>query len=242
MRQLLLPTMILAAVLTLPATVEAQRGGRGGGGGARGGVGGARVGVVGGARVGVVGGARVGGFGGARGFGYGGFGYGGFGYGGFGYGYPGYGFGGYDGGGYYGGGANYSVYPSTTVYSPTYNILPQTGPTGSPDYGTQGPPPLPKNRAVVQVVVPDPEATLLFDGTKTTTMGRVRLFEPPDLAPGVYYSYKLTATWQQGDKVFTDVRKVYVIGGQASLVDFTRPAPPEAVPPPNKSDKDKDKD
>jgi uncharacterized protein (TIGR03000 family) len=98
-------------------------------------------------------------------------------------------------------------------------------------------PPLPSTKAIVQVVLPDPEATLLFDGTKTSSVGRVRTFEPPELQPGVNYSYKLTASWVQGDKVFTDVRKVQVVGGQASVVDFTRPAPPEAVPLP-KTDKE----
>jgi uncharacterized protein (TIGR03000 family) len=228
MRRLLLPTLMVAAVLALPGMAQAQRGGRGGGGAHVGGahVGGAHVGGahVSGAHVGAVN---------HNNFNRNGFIF---------VGWPGYGYlGGYYGGyypGFYGSSyAGYSSYYSPTYYSPTYYVMPSY-PAIPPDYGMEGKgPTLPSNRAQIQVVLPDPEATLLFDGTKTSSVGKVRLFDPPELEPGVTYSYKVTATWVEGGKPVTDVRKVSIKGGQGTLVDFTRPAPPELVPLP-KPDKE----
>ena len=76
------------------------------------------------------------------------------------------------------------------------------------------------------------KATVLFDGNKTSLLGRVRLFDPPELQPGVVYTYKITASWMQGGQLVTDVRSVSVMGGQVTLVDFTRPAGVEPVGPP----------
>jgi uncharacterized protein (TIGR03000 family) len=241
----------VAALLLLPATAEAQRRGGGGGGGGRVGVGGGRVGAPGG-HVGVAGGRA--GFGVGRGFGRGGFGgFGGYGLYGLGGGYPYYGLGG--GYPYYGLGGGYPNYGLGGGYyssNPTYitqAYYPSSGPSyvapayiapsapGAPDSGMQQPPALPKNMAQIQVLLPDPEATLLFDGNKTTTLGRARVFDPPELEPGVQYHYKVTASWMQGGKVITDVRNVPVMGGQVSFVDFTRPASGEKVAPPaNKKD------
>jgi uncharacterized protein (TIGR03000 family) len=217
MKRLLLTMAVIAPVLAVPAPALAQRHGGGGGhgGGAPGGahVGGAHMGgpQVGGAHV-------VGGYGYHYGYPY----YRHYGY----YGYPGF----YGIGAYYYNPGYYAVSPTTIYYS---NYFIPTSPNGPSDYGMPGQgPPLPKNQAQNQEVVPDAEATVLFDGVKTTSVGKVRLFDPPELEPGVWYSYKVTASWGQGDKAVTDARKVWVMGGQGTLVDFTRPAPPEAIPLP----------
>jgi uncharacterized protein (TIGR03000 family) len=266
MRKLLLPVMVAAAMVLPATVWAQHGGHGGGGahvsgGGAHVGGGSVHVGGVhvsgGGAHVGGAhvsgggvhvsgGGAHVSGFyGGARG--YGGYGYGHgysrlygysrpYGYYGSGYAYPAFGLGYLNA---YSSPASYAVYP-TTVYSPSYYsstyVIPPYRPALS-DSETQGQGPvLPNNRAQIQVILPDPEATLSFDGGKTTSVGKVRLFDPPELQPGVTYSYKVTASWVQDGKTITDVRKVPVMGGRGTLVDFTQPAPPEAVPAP-KQDK-----
>jgi uncharacterized protein (TIGR03000 family) len=73
----------------------------------------------------------------------------------------------------------------------------------------------------------------LFDGSKTSSVGRVRLFEPPQLEPGVYYTYKVSISWLQSGQVMNDVRNVSIIGGKVSVVDFTRPAGAEPLGPPS---------
>jgi uncharacterized protein (TIGR03000 family) len=202
MKPILLPLLVAVALLVLPTAAQAQRGGHGGG---RGG-GGAHVshGTVhhGTGHNGVI----V-----VRSY-----------YGGYGLGYYGayapY-YGGYNG---YGGYGTYApVYYSPTIVVPDYGM--QTAPTTAS---------LPNDRAQVQVVLPNPEATLLFDGNKTSSVGRVRLFEPPQLEPGVYYTYKVSISWLQSGQVMTDVRNVSIIGGRVSVVDFTRPADAEPLNPP----------
>jgi uncharacterized protein (TIGR03000 family) len=216
MKRLLWQIAVVTVVLALPAMVQAWPHGGGGGGGGRGGGGGGHVGV-GGAR----GGFDRGGFG--RGFGYGGLGFYGFGgfYGGYPYGFDGY----YDAPGYAGAPGYYAANSSPAAM--TYPILPAGyNPEAAP--AALG---LPSNRARVQVVLPDPEASVLFDGNKTSSLGRVRLFDPPELQPGVVYTYKITATWMQGGQPVTDVRNVSVTGGQVTLVNFTRPAVEPVGPP-----------
>jgi hypothetical protein len=74
--------------------------------------------------------------------------------------------------------------------------------------------------------------------TATRRQRWTRLFEPPQLEPGVYYSYKVSASWMQSGKVVSDVRTASVVGGQVTVVDFTRPSV-EALPAPLPA-KDKD--
>jgi uncharacterized protein (TIGR03000 family) len=229
MKRLLWQMAVVTVVLGLPAIVQAWPGGGGGHGGGGGG-GGGRGGGMGGGRGGMGGGFGNGGFG--RGFGYGGFGYGGFGYGGFGYGdFGGYGYPGGVVGGYY----EAPTYAAPAGYYSAYNSpAAMTYPVLPAGYNPEAAPAalgLPSNRARVQVVLPDPEASVLFDGNKTSSLGRVRLFDPPELQPGVVYTYKITATWMQGGQPVTDVRNVSVIGGQVTLVNFTRPAVEPVGPP-----------
>jgi uncharacterized protein (TIGR03000 family) len=84
--------------------------------------------------------------------------------------------------------------------------------------------------ASVRVILPDPKATVLMDGNKTTSTGPERLYHTPELAPGTY-SYEISATWMQDGKEVTQVRTVPVTPGRTSVVNFTQPQS-EALPPP----------
>lgn len=88
------------------------------------------------------------------------------------------------------------------------------------------------NRCRVEVRLPVVDAEVWVDGTKTTSLGLNRQFESPALKPEKAYSYRITASWTQGEKVVKDERVVAVKSGRTSLVDFTRPAAPEPLPAP----------
>ena len=93
---------------------------------------------------------------------------------------------------------------------------------------------MPDDQARVQVVVPEADAQVLFDGNKTTSTGRIRQFDPGPLERGYNYSYRVSATWTENGKSVTEVRVVPVIPGRLSVADFTRPAT-EQLPAPTKA-------
>lgn len=152
----------------------------------------------------------------------GGYGRGGYGYGGRGYGYGGWGgwYGGYWPGGY--GDYGYS-------YAPSYY-----GDDGYADPGYYAPPtyaqpmpyaqsnPIPANIAEVRVIVPDPQATVMFDGHATSQTGTDRLFDTPPLAGTS--QYHIRATWMQNGQQMSQERVVSVTPGQLAVVDFTQSA------------------
>jgi uncharacterized protein (TIGR03000 family) len=157
-------------------------------------------------------------YGGGRGL-YGGYGYGyGNGYGNYSYGYP---FNGYDNS-YYGNDLRNSFYP------PSYD---NSGDFTPPSYQQNQP----KGQTVIRVIVPNPDALVLFDGQKTSSLGRERTFFPPQLEAGYSYSYHVSASWMKDGRAVTEARTVWVVPGQPSLVDFTRSAPAERVAPPAKT-------
>lgn len=77
------------------------------------------------------------------------------------------------------------------------------------------------NVAGIRVLVPDANAKVWFDGTLTNQKGTDRLFNTPELAPGGTYSYRIRASWQDGQQVQEQV--VQVTPGQTVVVDFSRP-------------------
>jgi uncharacterized protein (TIGR03000 family) len=212
--------VLCAALLFLGADanlVEAGHGGGGGGGGGHGGGGGGR-----------------GGYGG----GYGGYGRGGYGgYGGFGYGYGGF----YGGGLYYGDyltGGGYPGYYAPYAYpSPAPYYYPDPGvpygsrvspyaPTtsfynGPPAAASPSRPALTGRQASIHVVLPDPQATVIFNGHTTTSTGSERFYHTPELTPGGSYNYKLRVTWMQDGQPVTQERTVAAIPGQTTDVVFT---------------------
>jgi uncharacterized protein (TIGR03000 family) len=213
------------AVLLLATDANLFAGGRGGGGGGGGRGGG-------------------GGYGGGRG---GGYGYGG------GYGRGGFGYGGFYGGGFYGGGLFYgdyntgggypgyyapyaypapSYYYADPYYAPRISSAQSTAPATSYYYapsGTASSVPAASNAASIHVVLPDPQATVLFDGRATTSTGADRYYHSPELAPGGSYKYQLRVTWTQDGRQVTQDRTVAVTPGQTTDVVFAR-VPSEGLP------------
>jgi len=207
-----------AGLLLTPATAPAQHGGGHGGGGHGGG--------------GHGGGGHGGGYyGGGYGRGYYGGGYG-RGYYGRGY-YPGY-YGGYYPG-YYG---NYDYAPDYDTYSaaPDYYTTPAPDYGNAPDYGTAPAAPS-RNTARVTIHVPDPNADIWFNGTKTAQKGTERVFESPELEPGRDFTYDVRARWMEDGREVEQDRKIEVHAGDRLTANFPMPratqdtAPRSAQPP-----------
>jgi len=120
--------------------------------------------------------------------------------------------------------SSYYYYPSDSgYYSPSDSGYREAGNSGR-----------------IEVVVPDPNAEVTFNGVRTSTMGQVRTLNTPPLDPNYSYSYKVQATWNEDGKTVGDVRTVEVSPGRTTVVDFTRPAAgePSSAPAPRVSNQD----
>jgi uncharacterized protein (TIGR03000 family) len=215
MRKILLSAMLGAvALIGLPSTSHAQRGGHGGGGGNHNssyyGGGGYHGGYYGGGYYG-------GGFYG-RGY-YGGGFYGGYGLGlglGLSVGYPGYGYNYSYGSPYYGSSYYYAPYSYSDVQS-----VPPTTSYYQPDVATTAPAPH-ENPNVVNLEVRVPEnAALWVEGQATDPTGTTRHFYSPQLQPGQTYTYHVRARWTDANgKVVDRTKAVDVQAGARIGVDF----------------------
>ncbi len=116
----------------------------------------------------------------------------------------------------------YYTYPSAN-----YQYYPPTSRTPIVDQASS-------NQAQIQVVLPNPDAEVTFDGAKTTSVGRVRLYHTPVLDLSSSNSYRIGASWMQDGRPITDARVVTVTAGRTVVVDFTQPTS-ESVPMPTKS-------
>jgi uncharacterized protein (TIGR03000 family) len=149
-----------------------------------------------------------------------------------GYSHGGYNHGGYYGGGYFGGLGVYGYDPWYNGYSyPRYSYYsaPATqyydAPTQyyAPPAQYYAPPaPVVNNYGNVRVILPDPQASVWFDGNATSSTGTERLFNTPALTMGSTYSYRVRASWMQGGREVTQERTVSVTPGQTAMVDFSR--------------------
>ncbi len=140
---------------------------------------------------------------------------------------------------------SYPSYASYPVYVPTYSSYsvgvpverrasyyyydtpPASRSQPAPEAAVAG-----RNHVRLEVVLPDPNAEVWVEGQKTTTTGRVRTFESPELQPNRSYTYNLRASWMQDGRPVTQDRQVQVVTGRSTTVDFTQPPGPERVPPP----------
>ena len=75
--------------------------------------------------------------------------------------------------------------------------------------------------ANIRVILPDPAARVWFDGAATMQTGSDRLFHTPALTAGFTASYRIRATWMEGDREVMHERDVDVMPGRNILVDFT---------------------
>ena len=85
------------------------------------------------------------------------------------------------------------------------------------------------NAANIRVLLPDPQAIVLFDGNRTSQTGTERSFHTPPLASSATYRFR--AVWGPTGQEIVQDRVVPVSPGQNYVVDFTRPLS-EGVPPP----------
>jgi uncharacterized protein (TIGR03000 family) len=74
--------------------------------------------------------------------------------------------------------------------------------------------------AQIEVIVPDPTATLWFDGRQTSQSGTTRYFDSPDLQPGKTFYYTVRASWTQGGQPQTAEQVIEVRAGSQLVVDF----------------------
>jgi uncharacterized protein (TIGR03000 family) len=102
---------------------------------------------------------------------------------------------------------------------PGYGVPPETD-EAPPDENPVAEP----AAATVELILPDAEALVWFNGKRMTATGEVRTFTTPRLAPGRDFTYDLVVAWREGGKLVSHRRTVAVSAGGTTLVDFTRPA------------------
>ncbi len=152
---------------------------------------------------------------------------------GYGYGYPYYGGGvaywpGYCG--YYPYWGYYGYWPGT--YFPFASAAPaankQATATATADEGTTthrasytpAEDSTPKNTALFEVRLPDPEAKVWFNNGPTTRTGATREYITPELTPGRTYTYQIRARWMSNGQPVTESRQIEVQAGQHKKVTF----------------------
>jgi len=125
-----------------------------------------------------------------------------------------------------------SAYPYSNGYYDAYypplgygdGVMPPAGYYGGAAVGDLPTmPPAGDVSAHIDVIVPDPDATVWFNGYQTSSRGTTRHFDSPALQPGVDYSYTVRATWNQGGQPMSAEHVVRIGPGARVLVDFTRP-------------------
>jgi uncharacterized protein (TIGR03000 family) len=76
----------------------------------------------------------------------------------------------------------------------------------------------------VEVRLPDANARLWFEGSKTQQTGTLREFQSPDLKPGQEYVYHIRAQWMENGRTREQTRTLTVRPGEWWTVDFISPA------------------
>lgn len=128
------------------------------------------------------------------------------------YGWPGYG--GYWPG-YYSGYQPY--WDNTYPYVNTYSDYVPAAAMSAPTYAA----PVADGSARIEVIVPDPQARVLFDGAMTSQSGTDRMFTTPALSTNA--TYRIRATWTVAGRDVTQERVISVAPNQMTVVDFARP-------------------
>jgi uncharacterized protein (TIGR03000 family) len=138
---------------------------------------------------------------------------------------------------YYGPGYAYYGPPLPDYSAPYYDgpnyydngsAAPPAAYPAAPDANAGGAPANTDTSAHITVLLPDPNAKVLFDGRATTASGAKRTYDSPPLERGRTYTYKVTVTWNQDGNPVTEEREVMVAPGGMTVVDFNKlqaPAP-----------------
>jgi uncharacterized protein (TIGR03000 family) len=77
----------------------------------------------------------------------------------------------------------------------------------------------------MEVRLPDQDAEVWINRTKTKSSGLERTFESPELKVGAEYEYELVARWKVNGEQQAESRKVMVTAGKTVLVDFREESP-----------------
>lgn len=80
-----------------------------------------------------------------------------------------------------------------------------------------------QNTAMVQVILPNPDAEVWFDNAPTTQRGMDRFFQSPPLEGQGNYQYTIKAKWNQDGKAVEQERRVDLTPGRPVMVDFRAP-------------------
>ncbi len=89
--------------------------------------------------------------------------------------------------------------------------------------------------AFLVVTVPNKDAVVEIEGTKTKATGEVRRFQSPALQPGVKYHYSIKVTWIEDGAPRELKKDVPVLAGQEASIDFAKEA--KAAPKDKPADK-----
>jgi uncharacterized protein (TIGR03000 family) len=68
-------------------------------------------------------------------------------------------------------------------------------------------------------------AEIWFEGVKTSQTGDFRVFESPELKPGVDYNYEVRARWVENGQTVEKTRNLTVRAGDQIAVNFMPPVP-----------------
>jgi uncharacterized protein (TIGR03000 family) len=114
--------------------------------------------------------------------------------------------------------------PLNRSYPPggSYRTPPPPLPTGLPSMFYPTPQLTYPAPIVVEVIVPDAAAEVVFDGTATDQAGTSRRFQSPPLPMGKTYQYEVRARWQENGAEQGRTRIIPVQAGQRVVVDFTQ--------------------
>ena len=140
------------------------------------------------------------------------------------YGYGPYGYGSNPALGYPGGGYSYpyltprydDYYSRSRYYIPSYSMQVPIARIATTS--------VPPDQVRLQIILPQADAELTFNGNKEPGAGKVRIFQPAGLEPGYIYSYKIGASWEQNGQPVLDERNIDLAPGSVMTVDFTKPA------------------
>lgn len=118
---------------------------------------------------------------------------------------------------YYGSGY-YGAYPYSDAY---YGDM--FGPDYTPMYPIEQQPQTQAavaDAAHIEVILPDAQAQVWFNGVLTRVTGERRSFASPPLTPGNSYSYDVKAIWNQDGWTMSASRSIQVSAGMNRTVDF----------------------
>lgn len=90
---------------------------------------------------------------------------------------------------------------------------------------------IPDEPATVRVIVPVADAEVSFNGQPMTATGTTRTYRTPELEVGKRYHYRLTAVWRKDGREIRTERRIDVMAGRTTIVDFTKSAVEELPAP-----------